>query len=142
MPIWWRRARFSSSRAARERKIENRVANSIVRESCIGRENYETTITLISSDVSRFSRGTGMLGGMPVAIASGMALTRMRLKAGLDPPIAPRNIAEACVRDTDPLEQDLLERSQVQQLSVADIRQRSERLQQQMKRLSEMTDAI
>src|SRR5262245_51140248 len=57
MPIWWRRARFSSSRAARERKIENRVAKSIVRESCIGRENYETTIILISSDISRFSRG-------------------------------------------------------------------------------------
>src|SRR5262249_54069402 len=30
----------------------------------------------------------------------------------------------------------------IQQLSVADIRQRTERLHQQMKRLSEMTDAI
>ena len=61
MPIWWRRARFSSSRAARERKIENTVAKSIVKESCIGRENYETTITLTSSDISRFSRGTTAL---------------------------------------------------------------------------------
>ena len=85
---------------------------------------------------------SGMLGGMPVAIASGMALTRMRLKAGLDPPIAPRNIAEACVRDTDPLEQDLLERSQVQQLSVADIRTRSENLRKMMERLSQHSDVI
>src|SRR5215470_13377937 len=85
---------------------------------------------------------SGMLGGMPVAIASGMALTRMRLKAGLDPPIAPRNIAEACVRDTDPLEQDLLERSQVQQLSLEDVRTRSANLHREMKRLSELTDVI
>jgi len=31
---------------------------SIVREVRIGRENYETTITLTSADISRFSRGT------------------------------------------------------------------------------------
>jgi len=85
---------------------------------------------------------SGMLGGMPVAIASGMALTRMRLKAGLNPPIAPRNIAEACVRDTDPLEQDLLDRSQIQQLSVADIRTRSENLRKMMERLSQDADVI
>jgi arginase len=85
---------------------------------------------------------SGMLGGMPVAIASGMALTRMRLKAGLDPPIAPRNIAEACVRDTDPLEQDLLDRSPIQQLSVADIRTRSQNLRNTMERLSQNSDVI
>jgi arginase len=85
---------------------------------------------------------SGMLGGMPVAIASGMALTRMRLKAGLDPPVAPRNIAEACVRDTDPLEQDLLDRSQIQQLSAADIRTRSENLRKMMERLSQNSDVI
>src|SRR5260370_19464331 len=39
-PIWWRRAKFSSRRAARERKIEHRVASSVVREMSIG-ENYE-----------------------------------------------------------------------------------------------------
>jgi arginase len=85
---------------------------------------------------------SGMLGGMPVAIASGMALTRMRLKAGLDPPIAPRNIAEACVRDTDPLEQDLLDRSPIQQLSVADIRTHSQNLRSTMDRLSQNSDVI
>ena len=85
---------------------------------------------------------SGMLGGMPVALAAGLCLTKMRLKAGLDPALPQRHIVEACVRDTDPLEQDLLDRSEVQQLSVEDIRRKSERLHEQMKRLSEITDAI
>src|SRR5215475_4432465 len=56
--IWWRRARFSSSMAARERKIEDRVARSVVRAINIG-ENYESKyITPIRSDISRFSLGT------------------------------------------------------------------------------------
>src|SRR5207302_9054939 len=57
-PIWWRRARFSSPRAARERKIEDRVARSVVREMGIA-ENYERNITPLRSDISRLSGGTG-----------------------------------------------------------------------------------
>jgi hypothetical protein len=53
----WRRARFSNSRAAREREIEDRIARSVVREMIMG-ENDERNITLIRSDISRFSRGT------------------------------------------------------------------------------------
>jgi hypothetical protein len=56
-PIWWRRARFLSSRAARERKIEEKAARSVVRGLSIG-EDYKINITLIRSDISRFSRGT------------------------------------------------------------------------------------
>jgi hypothetical protein len=56
-PIWWRRAKFSSWRAARERKIEDRVARNVVREMSIG-ENYEGNITPFRSDISRFLRGT------------------------------------------------------------------------------------
>src|SRR5207245_11535602 len=41
------------------------------------------------------------LGGMPVAIASGQCLTRMRLKAGLEPPRPTRDVVESCVRDTE-----------------------------------------
>jgi arginase len=85
---------------------------------------------------------SGMLGGMPVAIAAGMGLTRMRLKAGLEPALPARHIVEACVRDTDPLEEDLLDRSDIQQLSVEDIRRRSENLHRQMQRLSDTTDVI
>jgi arginase len=85
---------------------------------------------------------SGMLGGMPVAIASGMALTRMRLKAGLDPAVPQRSIIEGGVRDNDPLEQDLLDRSEIEQLSVEDIRTRSEKLHRAMERLSGESDVI
>ncbi len=85
---------------------------------------------------------SGMLGGMPVAVAAGMALTNLRLKSGLDPALPTRYIVMGGVRDTDPLEQELLDRSQVQMLSVADIRTRSDRLHERMRRLSEITDII
>ena len=45
---------------------------------------------------------SGMLGGMPVAIAAGRCLTRMRLKSGLDPALPERHIVLGAVRDTDP----------------------------------------
>lgn len=85
---------------------------------------------------------SGMLGGMPVAIAAGLALTRMRQKAGLDPALPQRYIVEGGVRDTDPLEQELLDSSDIEQLSVQDIRTRSEKLHRAMQRLSEITDVI
>jgi arginase len=85
---------------------------------------------------------SGMLGGMPVAIAAGQCLTRMRLKAGLEPALPTRHIVEMCVRDTDPLEQELLDRSEIQQLTLEDVRTRSANLHREMKRLSEATDAI
>src|SRR5437667_5567855 len=85
---------------------------------------------------------SGMLGGMPVAIASGQCLTRMRLKAGLEPPLPTRYIVEICVRDTDPLEQELLDRSDVQQLTLEHVRPRSSHLHGAMKRLSDATDVI
>jgi toxin ParE1/3/4 len=50
-------ARFSSSRAARDRKIEHGGARRVTRKTSIS-ENYEGTVTLIQSDISTFSRGT------------------------------------------------------------------------------------
>jgi arginase len=85
---------------------------------------------------------SGMLGGMPVSIAAGQCLTRMRIKAGLEPAIPTRHIVEMCVRDTDPLEQELLDRSEIQQLTLEDVRTRSANLHREMKRLSELTDVI
>ncbi|HXY24172.1 MAG TPA: arginase family protein [Candidatus Acidoferrum sp.] len=85
---------------------------------------------------------SGMLGGMPVAIAAGQCLTRMRLKAGLEPAVPTRHIVEVCVRDTDPLEQELLDRSEIQQLTLEDVRTRSANLHREMNRLSELTDVI
>jgi arginase len=85
---------------------------------------------------------SGMLGGMPVAIAAGQCLTRLRLKTGLEPAVPTRHIVEVCVRDTDPLEQELLDRSEIQQLTLEDVRTRSANLHSAMKRLSEVTDLI
>lgn len=85
---------------------------------------------------------SGMLGGMPVAISAGLCLTRLRLLAGLDPALPPRHIVLAGVRDTDPLEQDLLDRAEIEHLSVEDLRARTETLHRQMKRLSSLTDVI
>jgi arginase len=85
---------------------------------------------------------SGMLGGMPVAIAAGQCLTRMRLKTGLEPAVPTRHIVEVCVRDTDPLEQELLDRSDIQQLTLEDVRTHSANLHDAMKRLSEATDLI
>jgi arginase len=85
---------------------------------------------------------SGMLGGMPVSIAAGQCLTRMRLKTGLEPAVPTRHIVEVCVRDTDPLEQELLDRSDIQQLTLEDVRTRSANLHNAMKRLSEVTDVI
>ncbi len=85
---------------------------------------------------------SGMLGGMPVAVSAGLCLTRLRLRSGLDPALSERHIVLAGVRDTDPLEQDLLDRSAIELLSVEDIRARSASLDRQMKRLSDLTDVI
>ncbi len=85
---------------------------------------------------------SGMLGGMPVAISAGLGLERLRRKSGLDPALPERHIVLAAVRDTDPLEQDLLDRSAVELLSTEDIKTRSTNVDRQMRRLSELTDVI
>ena len=85
---------------------------------------------------------SGMLGGMPVAIAAGMCLTRLRMKAGLDPALPTKYIVMAGLRDVDPLEQELLDRSQCEYLSVDDIRQLSDNINRQMERLSRLTEII
>jgi arginase len=85
---------------------------------------------------------SGMLGGMPVAVSAGLCLSRLRLKSGLDPAVPEPRIVLAGVRDTDPLEQDTIDRSAVEQLSVEDIKTRSPNLDRQMKRLSDSSDVI
>jgi hypothetical protein len=85
---------------------------------------------------------SGMLGGMPVAIAAGMCLTRLRLKAGLDPALPTKYIVMAGLRDVDPLEQELLDRSQCEMISVDDIKNLTDNLNKQMERLSRLTEII
>ena len=85
---------------------------------------------------------SGSLGGMPVAIATGRALQRMRLDAGLDPPLSDRHIVMGGVRLTDPLEQHLLDQSFIEQLSVDDLRNKTSAVFAQLDRLSRLTDKL
>ncbi len=85
---------------------------------------------------------SGSLGGMPVAVATGRTLQRMRMDAHLDPPLRDRHIVMAGVRLIDPLEQELLKHSSIQQLSVDDLRNMTPAVFAQLDRLSRITDKI
>jgi arginase family enzyme len=85
---------------------------------------------------------SGMLGGMPVAIAAGMCLTRHRLLTGLDPALPTKCIVMAGLRDVDPLEQELLDRSDCEMITVDDIRHLTANLAGQIDRLARLTDII
>lgn len=85
---------------------------------------------------------SGSLGGMPVAVATGRALWRLRLDARLDPPLADRYVVMGGVRLTDPLEQHLLDESEIEQVSVDDVRRGAPAVFAQLDRLARITDKI
>ena len=85
---------------------------------------------------------SGSLGGMPVAVATGRALQRMRLDAKLDPALADTQVVMAGVRLTDPLEQELLNGSRIQQVSVDDLRRSTPAVFAQLDRLSRENDKV
>jgi len=84
---------------------------------------------------------SGMLGGMPVAVSAGMALDRLRRESGLEPPVPTDHIVMGAVRDLDPLERELLERSDVQHLSTEDLRD-PDAVGRQIERLARTSDVI
>jgi len=85
---------------------------------------------------------SGLYGGMDVATAAGLCLARLRIMSGLDPALPTRYIVLGGLRDVDPLEQELLDRSLCAYLTVEDIRTCSNTIDLQMKRLSQLTDVI
>lgn len=85
---------------------------------------------------------SGMLGGMPVAVAAGHALHNLRKTSGLVEPLPMAHIVWGGVRDLDPLEADRFAEYDVQQFTVEDIRSLSAGLERQMDALSERVDAI
>ena len=85
---------------------------------------------------------SGMLGGMPVAIAAGHALHNIRNTTGLAEPLPMNHIVWGGVRDLDPLEADRFTEYEVQQFSVQDIRELSGNLKKQMRDLSDRVDVI
>ena len=85
---------------------------------------------------------SGSLGGMPVAVATGRALQRLRLDAHLDPAMPDSLIVMGGVRLTDPLEQELLDASKIQQVSVDDLRKASPAVFAQLDRLNRISDKL
>jgi arginase len=85
---------------------------------------------------------SGSLGGMPVAVATGRALHRMRLDARLEPPLPDVHVVMGGVRLTDPLEQHLLDESRIEQVSVDDLRKASPAVFEQLDRLNRLTEKI
>lgn len=85
---------------------------------------------------------SGMYGGMDVALAAGLYNDNNRLITGLDPPLPPSYILLADVRDTDPREQELIDRYGFQSISTEDIKTLSHNINSQMQRLSDLTDVI
>ena len=79
---------------------------------------------------------------MPVAIATGLCLDRLRKQAGLDPPINPRDVVMVGVRANDPLEQELIDRSSIEMIPVDDVRGDCRQLRATMNRLSSTVDLI
>lgn len=85
---------------------------------------------------------SGMLSGMPVAMATGMCLDRLRKQAGLEPPISPRDVVMVCVRASDPLERELIDNAGIEVVPVEDIRGKGWQLRAAMDRLSSTVDRI
>jgi len=85
---------------------------------------------------------SGMLGGMPVAVAAGLCLHRLRQGAGIDPPLDTSRIALVAARDIDPLERDLVEERQLVCVDTADLKRDRRQLRDVMERLVEECDAV
>ena len=85
---------------------------------------------------------SGSLGGMPVAVATGRALQRLRLDAGLEPAMSDQHVVMGGVRLTDPLEQDILDNSRIEQVSVDDLRKATPAVFAQLDRLNRISDKL
>ena len=85
---------------------------------------------------------SGMMGGMPVAISTGLCLHHIRRASGLDPPLPMKYVTMVGVRDTDPWEQYLLDKYDISQINVDDIKRLSPAIDMEMDRLSRLTDLI
>ena len=85
---------------------------------------------------------SGMLGGMPVAIAAGHALHNLRMTTGLEEPLPMSHIMWGGVRDLDPLEAERFREYEVRQVSVEDIRQVSDNFREQFRALADEVDVV
>ncbi|MGH2587948.1 MAG: arginase family protein [Dehalococcoidia bacterium] len=85
---------------------------------------------------------SGMLGGMPVAVAAGLCLQRLRQGAGIDPPLDTDRIVLVAARDIDPLEQDLVDEHRLVCVDTASLKGDRRQLHEVIERLIEACDAV
>jgi arginase len=85
---------------------------------------------------------SGYLGGMPVAVSTGLCLQRIRRQIGLEPALDVNDVVLAGVRDTDPEEQALIEEQRLTGVPVEDLTGDRNKLRSEMERLVERCDAI
>lgn len=85
---------------------------------------------------------SGMLGGMPVAVAAGHALHNLRRTSGLAEPLPMEHIVWAGVRDLDRLEADRFAEFGARQISVRELRERTSGLRERLAALAGAVDAI
>jgi arginase len=85
---------------------------------------------------------SGWLGGMPVTVAAGKCLHRLRKQAGLNPPLSTQNIIMMGVRDLDPLEEELIFKSSIPMLSIKQISEKNKIIADSLTRLSNRVEMI
>jgi len=85
---------------------------------------------------------SGLLAGMPVAVATGLCLERLKLKCGMELSLPTKHVTMVGVRDVDPLEQEIIDGSEIRQITVGDIRQLRPIIKTEMSRLASFTDII
>ncbi len=79
---------------------------------------------------------SGMLGGMPVAVAAGKCLPRLRRRSGMLAPICHGDILLAGMRDLDDLERDAISEDELAVVRETDLQGRSRALNEALQRLS------
>ena len=85
---------------------------------------------------------SGMLGGMPVAVATGKCLHRLRRQNGLETPLRFEDIVLAGLRDLEPLERAAIMEDRLTTLSERDLIGRSAVLERALDSLCSNTDAV
>jgi arginase len=85
---------------------------------------------------------SGLLAGMPVAVATGMCLERLRLECGLKEALSTDHVTMLGVREVDPLEQEIIDRNGIRRITVNEIREDSPIIEEEMSRLDALTDLI
>ena len=85
---------------------------------------------------------SGLMGGMPVASSIGLCFHRLRRQAGLEVPLATKYVTYVGVREVDALEYEILDNSDIEYITVDDVKTMSSTIRKQMDRLSSVTDLI